>query len=62
MTFKIDTEADSSVIPAKSFLELGNNVTLKPTNRILLGPCNYKLNFVGKFDAKLKSLNASIND
>ena len=28
----------------------------------MLGPCNYKLNCVGKFDAKLRSCNASIDD
>ena len=60
--FKIDTGADVSVIPAKLFSDLANNVTLKPTNKILLGPCNYKLNCIGKFDAKLMSCNASIDD
>ena len=26
---------------------------LEPTNKVLLGPCNYKLNCIGKFQAKL---------
>ena len=60
--FKIDTGADISVIPAKLFSELGNNVTHQPTNRIFQGPSNYKLNSIGKFDAKLMSYNASIDD
>ena len=60
--FKIDTGADVSVIPAKLFSDLANNVTIKRTNKILLGPCNYKLNCIGKFDAKLMSCNASIDD
>ena len=28
----------------------------------MLGPCNYKLNCIGKFDAKLKSCDSSIDD
>eukprot|EP00112_Aurelia_sp_Birch-Aquarium-sp1_P014521 Seg3141.4 transcript_id=Seg3141.4/GoldUCD/mRNA.D3Y31 product="hypothetical protein" protein_id=Seg3141.4/GoldUCD/D3Y31 len=28
---------------------------------MLLGPCNYKLNCIGKFDAKFKSCNSSID-
>ena len=26
---------------------------LEPTKKVLLGPCNYKLNCIGKFQAKL---------
>ena len=26
---------------------------LEPTNKVLLGPCKYKLNYIGKFQAKL---------
>ena len=62
VNFKIDTGADVSVIPARLFLELKNCVTLKHTNKVLLGPCNYKLDFIGKFDAKLKSCDSSIDD
>ena len=62
VNFKIDTGADVSVIPAKLFSELKNCVTLKHTNKVLLGPCNYKLNCIGKFDAKLKSCDSSIDD
>ena len=60
--FKIDAGADVSVIPAKLFSDLANHIKLKPTNKILLGPCNYKLNCIGKFDAKLISCNASTDD
>ena len=28
---------------------------LEPTNKVLLGPCNYELNCIGKFQAKLTS-------
>ena len=57
MKFKIDTGADVSVIPSKLFSELANSVTLKSTNRNLLGPCNYKFNCISKSDAKLMSCN-----
>ena len=62
VNFKIDTGADVSVIPAELFSELKNSVALKHTNKVLLGPCNYKLNRIGKFDAKLKSCDSSIDD
>ena len=62
VNFKIDTGADVSVIPAKLFSELKHCVTLKHTNKVLLGPCNHKLNCIGKFDAKLKSCDSSIDN
>ena len=62
LTFKIDTGADVSVIPAKVLSQLDTNDTLKPTQKILLGPCNYILNCIGKFEAKLMSCNFSIDD
>ena len=62
VNLKIDTGADVSVIPAKLFSELKNYVTLKHTNKVLLGPCNYRLNCIGQFDGKLKSCDSSIDD
>ena len=60
--FKINTGADMSVIPAGSYSESNNCVTLKHTSNILFGPCYHKLNGMGKFDAKLESCDSSIDD
>ena len=35
---------------------------LEPTNKVLLGPCNYKLNCIGKFQAKLTANQKCINN
>ena len=51
INFKLDSGADVSVLPARVYQTL--DVKLEPTNKVLLGPCNYKLNCLGKLKAKL---------
>ena len=53
VNFKLDSGADVSVLPASVYDNLKPSVKLEPTNKVLLGPCNYKLNCIGKFQAKL---------
>ena len=53
VNFKLDSGADVSVLPASVYDSLKPSVKLEPTNKVLLGPCNYKLNCIGKFLAKL---------
>ena len=40
-----------SVLPARVYQTL--DVKLEPTNKVLLGPCNYRLGCLGKFKEKL---------
>ena len=51
INFKLDSGADVSVLPARVYQTL--DVKLEPTNKVLLGPCNYKLDCLGKFKATL---------
>ena len=53
VNFKLDSGADVSVLPASVYDSVKPSVKLEPTNKVLLGPCNYKLNWLGKFQAKL---------
>ena len=48
-------------MPANVYDSLKPSVKLEPTNKVLLGPCNYKLNCIGKFQAKLTANQKCIN-
>ena len=61
VNFKIDSGADVSVLPAHTYEKL-ENTKLQPTNKVLMGPCNYKLNCMGKFKAKLTVNNLSVEN
>ena len=61
VNFKIDSGADVSVLPVHIYEKL-ENINLKPTDKLLLGPCNYKLNCLGKFKAKLTANNLSVEN
>ena len=63
LKFKLDSEADVSVIPLSLYERLAAKQSLKlePTNKILLGPCNYKIKCLGKFTGKL-STNRSLHE
>ena len=61
VNFKIDSGADVSVLPMHTYEKL-ENTKLQPTNKVLLGPCNYKLNCMGKFKAKLTVNNLSVEN
>ena len=60
VNFKLDSGADVSVLPERVYQVL--HVNLEPTNKVLLGPCNYKLNCIGKFKAKLAVNQKSIDN
>ena len=58
VNFKLDSGADVFVLPASVYDSLKPSVKLEPTNKVLKkkyywGPCNYKPNCIGKFQAKL---------
>ena len=61
VNFKIDSGADVSALPVHTYEKL-ENTKLQPTNKVLLGPCNYKLNCMGKFKAKLTVNNLSVEN
>ena len=44
LTFKLDSGADVTVVPYDSLLKLDGQTKLQPTDKVLLGPCKYKLN------------------
>ena len=52
--FKLDSGADVTVIPPGIFKQISDGEKLE-SKKVLLGPCNYRLKFLGKFKAKLKS-------
>ena len=62
--FKIDSGADVSVLPYDVYnkLKKETELELEPTNKVLLGPCNYKLNCIGKFKAKLSTNHKSVDN
>ena len=62
--FKIDSGADVSVLPYDVYnkLKKQTELGLEPTNKVLLGPCNYKLNCIGKFKAKLSTNHKSVDN
>ena len=43
VNFKLDSGADVSVLPASVYDSLKPSVKLEPTNKVLLGPCNYQV-------------------
>lgn len=61
VNFKIDSGADVSVLPVHTYEKL-ENTKLQPTNKVLLGPCNYKLTSMGKFKANLTANNLSVEN
>ena len=62
MEFKLDSGADVTVVPVNTYTSLGNKVKLVPSNKVLLGPCRYKMDCVGKFSAHLKVDKAEIHE
>ena len=47
LEFKIDTGADVSVITEKDYQRLKPKQSLKPTNKVLMGPCKYEMKCLG---------------
>ena len=60
--FKLDSGADVTVVPKGVYDKISSKRSLEllPTNKTLLGPCKYRLNCLGKFNAKITSKNKSI--
>jgi hypothetical protein len=60
--FKLDSGADVTVVPKHLYDKLSNKrkVKLQSTDKLLLGPCNYRLNCLGKFNARITSENKFI--
>ena len=62
MEFNLDSGADVTVVPVNTYTSLGNKVKLVPSNKVLLGPCTYKMDCVGRFSAHLKVDKAEIHE
>ena len=60
--FKLDSGADVTVVSKRVYDELSSkqNLRLQLSDKVLLGPCKYRLNCLGKFNAKITSKNKSI--
>ena len=53
VNFKLDSGADVTVVPYNTFLSIDLKIQLKPTDKVLLGPCNYRMNCKGEFTVTL---------
>jgi len=51
--FKFDIGAAVTIVPYNTFLNLDLQTQLQPTDKVLLGPCNYKMNCKGRFTVTL---------
>ena len=52
--FKIGSRADVTVIPLTVYQQRKLQSTLKSTGKVLMGPCNYKMNCIGTFTSQLR--------
>ena len=62
MEFKLDSGADITVVPVNTYTSLGNKMKLVPSSKVLVGPCRYTMDCVGKFSAHLKVDKAEIHE
>ena len=62
VTFKLGSGADITVVPYNSLLKLVGQTKLQTTDKVLLGPCKYKLNCKGKFTATLTNKSKSMKE
>lgn len=60
--FKIDSGADVTVIPESTYAQLATKTELQGTNKVLLGPCNYKMKCLGKYSARLSTDENNTNE
>ena len=60
--FKLDSGAEVTVVPKTVYDKVSNKQSFKlqPADKILLGPCKYRLNCLGKFNARITSNKKSI--
>ena len=50
---KLDSGAEATVVPFNAFLNIDLKIHLKPTDKVLLDPCNYRMNCKGEFTVTL---------
>ena len=62
VNFKLDSGADVNVIPYNTFLNIDLKIQLKPYDKVLLGPCNYRMNCKGQFIVTLAYNQTSIKE
>ena len=62
VAFKIDSGADVTVIPSTTYQQLKMQPILKSTGKVLIGPCNYKLNCIGTFTSRLQHKRKTMSD
>ena len=62
VNFKLDSVADVTVIPYNTFLNTDLKIQLKPSDKVLLGPCNYRMNCKGEFIVTLTYNQNSIKE
>ena len=53
VNFKLDSGADVTVVPYNTFLNIDVKIQLKPTDKVPLGPCNYRMNCKREFTVTL---------
>ena len=62
VNFKLDSGADVTVIPYNTFLNIDLKIQLKPSTKVLLGPCNCRMNCKGEFIVTLAYNQTSIKE
>ena len=62
VNFKLDSGADVTVVPYDTFLNIDLKIQLKPSDKVLLGPCNYRMNCKGEFIVTLAYNQTSIKE
>ena len=53
VNFKLDSGADVTVVPYNTCLNIDVKIQLKPTDKVPLGPCNYRMNCKREFTVTL---------
>ena len=62
ISFKIDTGADVTVLSPKIYMKLSSAPKLRPTKKILRGPCKQKLVCKGVFTAQLETNEIAVSE
>ena len=60
VNFKLDSGADVTVVPYNTFLSIDLKIQLKPTDKVLLGPCNYRMNSTVRENSQPLSLTTKL--
>ena len=62
ISFKIDTGADVTVLSPETYEKLPSHPNMRPTQKILRGPCKQKLFCKGVFTAKLQTNDREVEE